>query len=161
MTKKELVKHIAEKFNISKLQARELVHETFEAIMAALIVEGRVELRNFGVFEIYHRKERIARNPRNNLPVVVKAKNVVSFQPGKELETKVMENPLPKIKPRNNSQQAQAKISNNGQCHVPHGTNSDATQLNGFNQDDATLNVEEVLTDGEQLHDLPMKRKPR
>ena len=54
-----------------------------------LITEGRIELRNFGVFEVKRRKARKARNPRTGAKVEVEPKNVVTFQPGKEMEERV------------------------------------------------------------------------
>ena len=46
-------------------------------------------MRNFGVFEVKQRKPRKARNPRTGARVDVEAKNVVTFQPGKEMEERV------------------------------------------------------------------------
>lgn len=51
--------------------------------------DGRVELRNFGVFQIKKREARMARNPRTGEKVPVKAKSVVTFKPGKEMELRV------------------------------------------------------------------------
>ena len=77
---------------------------TFEAIIATLVKEGRIELRNFGVFEVKQRKPRKARNPRTGARVDVEAKNVVTFQPGKEMEEQVKQFAKPaepkKKKPR-------------------------------------------------------------
>lgn len=103
MTKKEIVRIISERANLTQLKTKEIVQWTFDAIIDTLLEEGRIELRNFGVFEVKTRKARRARNPRTNQPVTVDAKNVVTFQPGKEMEEKVrgMEKTfLPKRKPR-------------------------------------------------------------
>jgi len=54
-----------------------------------LIEQGRIELRNFGVFEVKQRKARKARNPRTGDPVEVPPKCVVTFKPGKEMEERV------------------------------------------------------------------------
>lgn len=89
MTKKEIVKQIAEQVNETQLKTKEIVRLTFEAIIETLVTEGRIELRNFGVFEVKQRKPRKARNPRTGERVDVEAKNVVTFQPGKEMEEKV------------------------------------------------------------------------
>ena len=62
---------------------------TFDAIIDTLLKDGRIELRNFGVFEVRRRKARRARNPRTNDRVDVPEKNVVTFQPGKEMEERV------------------------------------------------------------------------
>ncbi len=89
MTKKEIVKQIAEQVNETQLKTKDIVRLTFEAIIETLVTEGRIELRNFGVFEVKQRKPRKARNPRTGARVDVEAKNVVTFQPGKEMEERV------------------------------------------------------------------------
>src|SRR4029453_9953227 len=71
------------------LKTKEIVQWTFDAIIDTLIKDGRIELRNFGVFEVRRRKARRARNPRTNDRVDVPEKNVVTFQPGKEMEERV------------------------------------------------------------------------
>ncbi len=89
MTKKEIVKVISERANLTQLKTKEIVQWTFDAIIDTLIEEGRIELRNFGVFEVRQRKARKARNPRTGESVEVESKNVVTFQPGKEMEEEV------------------------------------------------------------------------
>ena len=89
MTKKEIVKQISDRANLTQLKTKEIVQWTFDAIVETLIQDGRIELRNFGVFEVKRRKARKARNPRTGAKVEVEPKNVVTFQPGKEMEEKV------------------------------------------------------------------------
>ena len=97
MTKKEIVRHICDeankkkllKGNLTQLATKEIVQWTFDAIIETLVTEGRIELRNFGVFEVKQRKPRKARNPRTGARVDVEAKNVVTFQPGKTMEERV------------------------------------------------------------------------
>ncbi len=89
MTKKEIVKQISEKLGLTQLKTKEIVQKTFDAIIETLLEERRIELRNFGVFEVKRRKPRKARNPRTGERVDVEAKNVVTFKPGKEMEERV------------------------------------------------------------------------
>jgi nucleoid DNA-binding protein len=89
VTKKEIVKQIADRLGLTQLKTKEIVQQTFDAIVATLIEDGRIELRNFGVFEVKQRKARKARNPRTGQRVDVPPKNVVTFKPGKEMEEKV------------------------------------------------------------------------
>jgi nucleoid DNA-binding protein len=89
VTKKEIVKTISDRANLTQLKTKEIVQWTFDAIVETLIEEGRIELRNFGVFEVKRRKARKARNPRTGAKVDVEPKNVVTFQPGKEMEERV------------------------------------------------------------------------
>lgn len=89
MTKKEIVKRISDRAGLTQLKTKEIVQWTFDAIIETLAADGRIELRNFGVFEVRERKARKARNPRTGASVDVDPKNVVTFQPGKEMEEKV------------------------------------------------------------------------
>lgn len=89
MTKKEIVKTISEEIGMTQLRTKEIVQKTFDAIVETLVEERRIELRNFGVFEVKKRAARKARNPRTGDKVYVPAKYVVTFKPGKEMEEKV------------------------------------------------------------------------
>ncbi len=89
MTKKEIVKTISDKIGLTQLKTKEIVQQTFDAIVDTLVEERRIELRNFGVFEVKKRAARKARNPRTGERVDVAEKYVVTFKPGKEMEEKV------------------------------------------------------------------------
>jgi nucleoid DNA-binding protein len=89
VTKKEIVKTISESIGMTQLKTKEIVQKTFDAIVETLVEERRIELRNFGVFEVKQRAARKARNPRTGERVDVPQKFVVTFKPGKEMEEKV------------------------------------------------------------------------
>lgn len=93
MTKKEIVKTISDSCGLTQLQTKEIVQKTFEAIIDTLVEDPRhrIELRNFGVFEVKKRAARKARNPRTGERVDVASKWVVTFKPGKEMEEKVLQ----------------------------------------------------------------------
>ena len=89
VTKKEIVKAISDQIGMTQLKTKEIVQKTFDAIVETLLEERRIELRNFGVFEVKKRAARKARNPRTGAKVFVPGKFVVTFKPGKEMEEKV------------------------------------------------------------------------
>ena len=91
MTKKEIVRTISEEIGLTQLKTKEIVQKTFDAIVDTLVEDGRIELRNFGVFEVKRRAPRKARNPRTGAKVFVPEKFVVTFKPGKEMEQRVRE----------------------------------------------------------------------
>lgn len=91
MTKQDIVKSISEDLGIAKLEAREIVQKLFDAILNTLAEEGRVELRNFGVFEVKRRTSRNARNPRTGEKVLVPEKSVVTFKPGQVVRQRIKE----------------------------------------------------------------------
>jgi integration host factor subunit beta len=89
MTKKEMANAIAEEVNLSQILVKEIIERVFDGIIDTLKQERRIELRNFGVFEVKKRKPRKARNPRTGESLMVPAKLVVTFKPGLEMEEKV------------------------------------------------------------------------
>lgn len=89
VTKKEIVKSISEEIGLTQLKTKEIVQKTFDAIIETLVEDHRIELRNFGVFEVKKRAARKARNPRTGERVDVAEKWVVTFKPGKEMEERV------------------------------------------------------------------------
>ena len=66
MVKKDIAKSIAAELNVSQNLVHEVIRRTFDGLIDALVNRRRVELRNFGVFEVRLRAARKARNPRTN-----------------------------------------------------------------------------------------------
>jgi len=89
ITKKDIARRIAEEVGLPQLKIKEIVQKTFDTIIEALVREGRIELRNFGVFEVKLRAARKARNPRTGEKVYVPKKWVVTFKPGKEMQHRI------------------------------------------------------------------------
>ena len=89
MTKKDMARAIAEDLGITQVQAKAIVQQVFDSVVETLLTERRIELRNFGVFEVKERRPRRARNPRTGERVSVPAKRVVTFKPGKEMVERV------------------------------------------------------------------------
>ena len=116
MTKKEIVKQIAERVDETQLKIKEIVQLTFDAIVETLLEEKRIELRNFGVFEVKQRKARKARNPRTGDPVQVPPKNVVTFKPGKEMEERVRQ--LTDVPVEEDEDEAVVAEAGNGHDHA-------------------------------------------
>lgn len=88
MTKKEMAQTIAEELGLTQLLVKEIIQRLFDSIIDTLEKEGRIELRNFGVFEVKKRKPRKARNPRTGETVMVPAKFVDTFKQGLEMREK-------------------------------------------------------------------------
>ena len=89
MTKKDMAKAIADEMGLTQTQAGKIVQLVLDGIRETLVTEGRIELRNFGIFEVKKRRPRQARNPRTGEKVKVPAKLVVTFKPGREMEERV------------------------------------------------------------------------
>jgi nucleoid DNA-binding protein len=87
--KRKIIETIAEQLGITQLQARQIVQKTLGSIVNTLVADDRVELRNFGVFEVKRRKPRTARNPYTGGKVVVPEKCCVTFKPGRLVEERI------------------------------------------------------------------------
>jgi nucleoid DNA-binding protein len=89
MTKKDIAKSISERAGIPRGQVLPIVQSVFDGIIETLVSEGRIELRNFGVFEVRTRKARKARNPRTGEAVAVPEHLAISFKAGREMQERV------------------------------------------------------------------------
>lgn len=91
LTKRDLVLRLSEKTGLQQQQVLELLEKTLDCVSQALIEGCKVELRNFGVFELKVRKARLGRNPRAPATQVeIPERSVVKFKPGKELRDAVL-----------------------------------------------------------------------
>lgn len=107
LTKRDLVIRISEETGQTQQQVLDVVQKTLDYISQALAKGDKVELRNFGVFEVKTRKARVGRNP--NAPetdVPIPARSVVKFKAGKEMAADVL-----KLPPRTESDRAKESSS--------------------------------------------------
>ena len=89
-TKRDLVMKIAEKTEIKQLDVYKVIQNTLDYITESLARGENVELRNFGVFEVRERKQRVGRNPNKPEQVVtIPSRKVVKFKPGKIMRQQV------------------------------------------------------------------------
>ena len=97
LTKRDLVMRISEETGLIQAQVFDVVQKTLDCIAEALANGDKVELRNFGVFEVKIRKARVGRNPNKpetNVPIPARA--MVKFKAGKEMRAEVLKR-TPKI----------------------------------------------------------------
>lgn len=86
MTKRELVIEVAERLGYTQNEVAGVVEAALGAISDFLARGDRIEIRNFGVFEVKTRDARIGRNPRTGEEVPIEEKRVATFKAGKALK---------------------------------------------------------------------------
>lgn len=86
MRKRDIVVKISQDTAIKQVVVADIVQKMLDTILNALKEGKRVELRNFGVFQIKRRKSKIGRNPKTGQVVPIPERNVVAFKPGLEME---------------------------------------------------------------------------
>ena len=89
MTKNDLVVKIAHGMNMHQTDVKRIVQMLFDGIIEVIATEGRLELRDFCVFEVKTRKPRRGRNPRTGEMVMVPSRKRVSFKGGKFMMDRV------------------------------------------------------------------------
>lgn len=91
MNKGGLVAEVANRTGLSKAEVARVIDGAIDAIRDSVVRGDRVTLADFGTFERKHRNQRIARNPRKpDVPIVVPARDLPSFTPGKEFRAAVL-----------------------------------------------------------------------
>ena len=97
MTKAELIDAITAKLEMRKKDVAHVVDEVFAQIQGALAKGDKCTFVGFGVFEVRERAAREGRNPQDPSKVVlIPAKKVPVFRPGKDLKDSVVDAPISK-----------------------------------------------------------------
>ena len=90
LTRRELMIRISEETGLVQSQVSEIIERSFGHITEILAKGDRVELREFGVFEVVIRKPRTGRNPNQpEKDVPIPARAVVKFKAGKSMKSAV------------------------------------------------------------------------
>ena len=86
MTKKKLINSISQDKGIHPNDVRHVIQAFLDKMTECLTNGDRLEFRDFGVFEVVERKQKIGRNPKNAaIPIVIPARLAVKFTPGKKM----------------------------------------------------------------------------
>ena len=86
MIKADIVRRVAERLEVKDKEALGVVDGVIESLKDVICEHQRLEIRDFGVFQVKRRKERVGRNPRNKVEYPIPARQVVTFRTGKELK---------------------------------------------------------------------------
>lgn len=89
MNKSELIETVAQRSNITKKRAEEVVNMIFDSMVQAMVQGDRIEIRGLGSFMVKEYGAYIGRNPRTGESIQVKPKKLPFFKVGKELKDRV------------------------------------------------------------------------
>jgi nucleoid DNA-binding protein len=89
LTKFEIIKEVASAHKLEFTKAREIVQLVFDIMLKALTEGRKIELRNFGVFEIVERKGRPAQNIKAKTQVYIPPRKIVKFRQGLEMYKRI------------------------------------------------------------------------
>lgn len=83
MKKGELIKAVAEKLNITQVDARATLEGVFEVFEDALVEGKRIPLGEIGRLEVRERAARKGRNPKTGEEIEISASKTIAFKIGK------------------------------------------------------------------------------
>jgi len=89
ITKRDLVDQITAKTNHKRPVVKEITQAVLNTITSELVLGHRIEMRDFGVFDVVFRPARTAQNPKTLEPVYVPPKYTVRFKPGRLMKQEV------------------------------------------------------------------------
>jgi|TARA_Y100000389_G_scaffold188687_1_gene211548 integration host factor subunit alpha len=83
-TKNDLIKLLSIKTGFSKNISKKLIDDLLYILIQNLL-EGKLVLKNFGVFKIIKKKKRIGRNPKTKEEFIINARKSLTFLPSKQM----------------------------------------------------------------------------
>ncbi len=87
MTKKKLINSISQEHDMNPNDVRHVIQSFLDKMTKSLAEGDRLEFRDFGVFEVVERKQKVGRNPKNAaVPIIIPARHAVKFTPGKKMK---------------------------------------------------------------------------
>ncbi len=88
ITKKMLIDSISQEKEINPSDVHHVIQAFLDKMTDYLADGYRLEFRDFGVFEIVERQQKIGRNPKHpEAPIVIPARKAVKYTPGKKMRT--------------------------------------------------------------------------
>jgi integration host factor subunit beta len=90
ITKKKLIQVISQNRGLHPNDVRNVIQSFLDQMTEYLAQGDRLEFRDFGVFEIVERKQKIGRNPKNaKVPIIIPARAAVKFTMGKKMRKRI------------------------------------------------------------------------
>lgn len=86
MNKQDLVSTLAEKADLSKVDASKVLESVIDIVIDTLKGGGEVALSGFGTFKAVQKKARTGRNPKTGAAVNIPAKTSLKFKPSKSVK---------------------------------------------------------------------------
>ena len=89
ITREDISEYINSEFGLSKYDCNNIVNDIVNQIIVGLIDDNIVKIHNFGTFKLRQKNQRIGRNPKTKIEVMILPRRVISFIPSKHLLNKI------------------------------------------------------------------------
>jgi integration host factor subunit alpha len=89
LTRKHLSEKIYKSIGFSKNFSGKIIDSFFDLLVDEIIKSNKVKISSFGTFVVKRKSERIGRNPKTKVEVLIKPRKVVKFIPSRSLKEKI------------------------------------------------------------------------
>jgi DNA-binding protein HU-beta len=89
MTKNDLVKDIADKTGVEKIEVLRIVESLMDTVKSNMIKGKNIYLRSFGTFLVKKRAKKTARNISKKTTIIIPEHFAPAFKPAKEFAEKI------------------------------------------------------------------------
>lgn len=89
MTKADIVNAVHERADLTKKEASEYVEAVLEAMKETLEAGEDIKISRFGKFEVRHKGERVGRNPRTGVEIMIPERRVLRFKVSQVLKDRL------------------------------------------------------------------------
>nr|WP_233497034.1 integration host factor subunit alpha [Lujinxingia litoralis] len=89
ITKADIVDSVYEKVGITKKEASDYVDTIFEVMKETLEEGEEIKVSGFGKFEVREKSQRVGRNPRTGIEIVIPERRVLRFKVSQVLKDSI------------------------------------------------------------------------
>jgi integration host factor subunit alpha len=87
--KKDIIKNISLKTGISFLYSAQIVDNVISILITNLKLNKKIKIKNFGIFDLLKKNQRIGRNPKNKNKYEISERIVITFKASDVLKKKI------------------------------------------------------------------------
>jgi len=87
--RKDICDKIAADLELSSDLVNDVLVTFFDVFRKTILTGDKIELRNFGVFQMITRQSKMARNLKTNEPIQLPERRYLSFKPGREMKIRI------------------------------------------------------------------------
>lgn len=89
LTRADIAEELHRTIGLSRAESAELVEQVLNTIGDALLAGENVKLSSFGSFILREKGERVGRNPKTGVEVVIQPRTVLTFRPSQILRQRI------------------------------------------------------------------------
>ena len=88
-TRKNISNKVYQNLGFSKNISSTIIDDFFKSLVSELVKLNKIKISSFGTFEVINKKERLGRNPKTKVEVMISARKVVKFKPSVSIKNRL------------------------------------------------------------------------